>query len=232
MNPDLRGSSAHVIVDDVEAPVLVDDDVHHLARVLRLRDGESVSATDGRGAWRLLEWRQGGAHPVGPVHHDRRVAALTVAAAMPKGDRLEWMVEKLTETGVDRIVLLHCDRGVVRWDADRAERSLDRLRRVVRAAATQSRRVWLPTLEGPVEAAAFLAATPRAVLCEPAGPSLAAVEPLPECLVIGPEGGFSTAELATGHGRAALGPTILRVETAALVAAAQWTALCPLDHGA
>lgn len=232
MNPDLRDSAAHVVVDDLESPVLDDDDVHHLARVLRLRDGERVSATDGRGSWRVLEWAQGGVRPTGPIHHDRRLAALSVAAAMPKGDRLEWMVEKLTELGVDRIVLLHCERGVVRWEGERGARSLERLHRLVRAAATQSRRVWLPVVEGPVEAADFLAAEPKAVLCEPDGPSLGSLEPLPTCLVIGPEGGFSPSELAVGHGRAALGPTILRVETAAVAAAAQWTALCPIDHGA
>ena len=134
--------------------------------------------------------------------------------------------------GVDRIVLLQCERGVVRWDSDRATKSMERLTRIVRAAASQSRRVWLPSLVGPLEAAGFLAAQPDAALCEPAGPGLAASEPLPGCLVVGPEGGFSPAELGACHHRVSLGPTILRVETAAVAAAAQWTALCPIDHGA
>lgn len=232
MNPDLRGSAAHVYVDDLEVPALADDDAHHLSRVLRLRDGEPVTVSDGKGSWRLVRWSAGGISVDGPVHHDRRVVALTVAASIPKGDRLEWMVEKLTELGVDRIVLLHCERGVVRWDSERAAKSVERLGRIVRSAASQSRRVWLPTLAGPVEAVGFLAEHPDAVLCEPGGPAMAALEPLPGCLVVGPEGGFSPAEIATGHGHVALGPTILRVETAAVTAAAQWTALCPIDHGA
>lgn len=232
MNPELRGSAAHVYVDDLEAPVLGADDRHHLERALRLRDGEAVTASDGRGSWRSMRWSAGDVVSVGDVHHDRRVVSLTVAAAMPKGDRLEWMVEKLTELGVDRIVLLQCERGVVRWDSDRATKSMERLTRIVRAAASQSRRVWLPSLVGPLEAAGFLAAQPDAALCEPAGPGLAASEPLPGCLVVGPEGGFSPAELGACHHRVSLGPTILRVETAAVAAAAQWTALCPIDHGA
>lgn len=232
MNPELRSSAAHVYVDDIAAPVIADDDVHHLARVLRLRTGEAVSVCDGRGSWRSTRWDGAGVVPDGPVHHDRRVVALTVAAAMPKGDRLEWMVEKLTESGVDRIVLLHCERGVVHWDTARADRAMERLSRIVRAAASQSRRIWLPTLVGPVEAVAFLGGEPEAVLCEPTGPGMAACEPLPACLVVGPEGGFSPTELDACRHRVSLGPTILRVETAAVTAAAQWTALCPIDHGA
>lgn len=232
MNPALRDSAAHVFVADLDLVDVSDGDLHHLGRVLRLRDGEPVSVSDGRGGWRTARWSGGGLVVDGPIHHDRRVARLSIAAAMPKGDRLEWMVEKLTELGVDEIILLECERGVVRWDADKAERVMSRWERLVRSSAAQSRRVWLPVVRGPIAAGQFLAGSPTAALCEPGGPALGSLEPLPSCIVIGPEGGFSAAELGGGHPRLSLGPTILRVETAALAAAAQWTALCPVDHGA
>ena len=59
MNDDLRRSAAHVFVTDIVDPVLDDDDAHHLTRVLRLRAGQKVSVSDGRGAWRICEWRDG-----------------------------------------------------------------------------------------------------------------------------------------------------------------------------
>ena len=73
---------------------------------------------------------------------------MTIAVAPPKGERLEWLVQKCTEVGVDQLVLLVAERSVVRWDADRAARQLERLRRIAAEAAMQSRRVWLPTRDG------------------------------------------------------------------------------------
>ena len=55
MNPALRASAAHVFVDSLDAPVPSDDDAHHLFRVLRLRDGEVVTVSDGNGSWRTTE---------------------------------------------------------------------------------------------------------------------------------------------------------------------------------
>ena len=155
MDETLRRSAAHVLVDDVDAPVLDDASQHHVRRVLRLRDGEAVTVTDGAGRWRpcapgrATRSRQPAtsstvAAPVSPV---------TIAVALPKGDRLDWLVQKCTEIGVDRIVLVEAERSVVRWDAERAERQLDRLRRIAVEAALQSRRVWFPELDGPVPAA-------------------------------------------------------------------------------
>ena len=143
---------------------------------------------------------------------------LTIAAAIPKGDRAEWMVQKLTEVGVSDILLLHCDRSVVRWEGDRAERQLARARRVVKEAAMQSRRVWLPLVSGPVPCAHVLAMADVAI-AEPAGVSPSALGWRPATVAIGPEGGFSEAELAAPVARVALGDSVLRIETAAIVAA-------------
>ena len=123
-------------------------------------------------------------------------AQLTIASAIPKGDRAEWMVQKLTEIGVARIVLLHCARSAVRWEGERGERHLQRARRVAREAAMQSRRVWMPDIAGPE--------------------SLSAVVLQPNVVLAAPEG------VACGAPSVRLGDTILRVETAAIVAAARF----------
>ena len=67
-----------------------------------------------------------------------------MAFAPVKGERPEWVVQKLTELGIDRIVPLLSERGVVRWTGERGKATVERLRRVAREAAAQCRRVWLP----------------------------------------------------------------------------------------
>lgn len=211
----LRRSAAHVLVADVAAPTLDEAAVHHLARVLRVRDGEAVTVTDGRGSWRPCCWRNGRLEPDGDVEFVVAPArAITVAAALPKKDRAEWLVQKCTEIGVDRIVLLASERSVVRWTGERAAHHRQRLDRVADEAAQQSRRVWWPQLVGPVPAASVLVDTPAA---EPGGRPLTAED---TAVAVGPEGGWSPAELAVAADTVALGPHVLRVETAAVVAAA------------
>ena len=215
MNDALRRSAAHVVVADIEAPVLDAIDEHHLVRVLRLRDGEQVTVTDGAGAWRRCTFRAGGVEPDGSVEVEPAPSSpITVAFAIPKQDRPEWVVQKLTELGVDRIVLVDADRSVVRWDAVRRERNLDKLRRIALEASAQSRRVRLPEVVGPVPSREVLVTTPVA---EPGGRSMT---PADRALAIGPEGGWSPEELAVAVDRVDLVPTILRVETAAVTAGA------------
>ena len=220
MDARLRTSAAHVLVEDLDAPEPDDAGAHHLRRVLRLRDGEAVTATDGRGRWLPCRMRTGTLVADGPVESvPAPWPALTVAVAVPKGDRAELLVQKCTEVGVDRIILLTAERSVVRWDEERAARHGERLQRVATEAAMQSRRVWLPELAGPVTATAVL---PSAAVAESGGRPLG---PADTTVAIGPEGGWSAAELAAAGARVALGPHVLRVETAAVVAAALMVAL-------
>jgi 16S rRNA (uracil1498-N3)-methyltransferase len=213
----LRTSAAHVFVDDLDRPALAERDEHHLGRVLRLRDGEVVTVSDGRGSWRITRWRSGQVEAEGEIVTEAPEPQPTVAAAIPKGDRLEWMVQKLTEVGVDRIQLIDCARSVVRWNASRAAAQLARLDRIVREAAMQSRRVWLPELVAPVPVATVLGVE-GVVVADPAGAPLESLAHLPHTVVVGPEGGFSADEIG-GATLVALGTNVLRVETAALVAA-------------
>lgn len=219
-----RGAGAQVTVTpealDAEAPVALDDDTsHHLDRVLRLRDGEPVSLTDGAGRWRIAAVRRSDSafavEPVTSVVAERSAhAPLTLLAAMPKGDRLDWMVQKATELGARRIVLVHAERSVVRWKPARVERQLRRLQRVADEAGRQSRRVWATEVCGPEPALEVL---PGAVAAEPGGRPLTGHDRI---LAIGPEGGWSEGELAAADDRVDLGDAVLRTETAAIAALA------------
>jgi 16S rRNA (uracil1498-N3)-methyltransferase len=208
------GAAAHAFVDDLDDPALTPEDHHHLARVLRLRPGDVVTVGDGRGAWRTARFGDV-IEPVGSVVREPApVPELAVAFAVLKGDRPELVVQKLTEIGVDRVVPFHAARCVARWDGERATRHVERLRRVTREAAMQSRRAWLPVVE-PVTTFADVAARPGAALASPGG-----VPPHGEqtLVLVGPEGGWSPDELACGLSTVDLGPHVLRAETAALAA--------------
>ncbi|MCU1346901.1 MAG: methyltransferase, RsmE family, partial [Acidimicrobiia bacterium] len=138
-----------------------------------------------------------------------------------KGDRPEWLVQKLTEIGVDRIVPLVAARSVVRWDGDRATSALERLRRVAREAAMQSRRPRLPVVEAPVPFATAVA-WPGACVTSPEGSAPSLTHPV---VLVGPEGGWTDEELAAAGAQTTLGQQVLRSETAALVAASLLTGL-------
>lgn len=203
-----------MLVDDVDTPVLADDDAHHVFRVLRVKPGETVTVTDGAGRWRVCRAGDHEIEPVGDVREvARRARPLTVACTIPKQDRPEWIVQKLTELGIDRIVLLHAERSVVRWNPERADRHLAKLRRVAAEALQQSRGVWLPDIAGPVPALDVL---PAAAAAEPGGEPVEAAHTV---VAIGPEGGWSPAELESAAATVSIGATVLRVETAAIVAA-------------
>lgn len=204
-----------VLVDDLAAPRLSPDDAHHFSRVLRLAPGQPVTLADGRGGW--CEARFGPEpEPVGPVTVEPAPApALCVGFVPVKGEGPEWYVQKLTELGIDEIVPLVSERSVVRWDGPRAARAQERMVRAAREACLQCRRLHRPTVAPITDLARFLAERPGAALADPDGE---APGPGVTTLVIGPEGGFSPAELALAPS-VALPGHILRAETAAVMAA-------------
>ena len=148
------------------------------------------------------------------------VREVAVGFALIKSGRPELVVQKLTELGVDRILLLAAERSVVRWDDGKVAAQMERLTRVVRESGMQSRRVRLPVLESlqPVAVAAQDAAV---AMAEPGGPGLDGDVGL---LLIGPEGGWTDEELGDRR-RVGLGSTVLRAETAAITAGALMVAL-------
>jgi 16S rRNA (uracil1498-N3)-methyltransferase len=196
-----------------------------------------VVATDGRGGWVSCRFEAGSTtSPPGAALRadgDRGFEPppsipVTVGFSLVKGDRPEWIVQKLTELGVDRIVVVHADRSVVHWSADRRPRVLDRLRVTAAEACAQSRRLWLPEV---LEAPSVSAAGPLVASAGGGGPiGLAEFGGAPPSLerptvLTGPEGGWSKAELDLGFPTVGLGPTVLRAETAAVAVGVLLTGL-------
>ncbi len=204
-----------VFVDDLDLIELSDGDRSHLERSLRIRPGTPITVSDGFGRWRAAR--------LGPtVEPDGEIVVtarpeprLVVGFAPVKGDRSDLVVQKLTELGVDVIAPLVTERSVVRWDEKRAAKNLDRHRRIVREAAMQSRNVWPPTVELSTDLAGFVAERAGAALADPSGEPLGVAV---TTIAIGPEGGFSAAELAQ-RSTISLPGRILRTETAAITAA-------------
>jgi len=210
-------------------------DTRHALKSLRLRPGDSMTLTDGRGlvaTGRLIREDGGLAQlEVGDVRAAERPApTVSVALAPPKGDRLAWAVQKLGELGVDQVLLMATGRSVREWPAGRTASSLSRLRTVAREAAMQSRRPFIMDVRVGVtlEEALDGVDDQRIALWERATRSLtdalADQAAAPTRILVGPEGGFTEEEVdrmrGAGAALASLGSGILRTETAAVVGAA------------
>lgn len=222
MNLDEWRTRPLIFVEDVERPVLAEPDLHHFQRVRRLALGAPIVIADGDGAWRPARFA-----PVPDVEAAVEYEApsqrpTTVGFTPVKGERPEWVVQKLTELGIDRILPLQTRRSVVRWEGPKAAKHKAKLEIVAREAAMQSRRVRLPTIL-PVASLDVLDSNPAAVgaattavFADPAG---APLDPASERFVlIGPEGGWDPTELA-GRETRSLPGGVLRAETAAIAAA-------------
>ncbi|HEY0645412.1 MAG TPA: 16S rRNA (uracil(1498)-N(3))-methyltransferase [Nocardioides sp.] len=212
------------------------DEAHHAVAVRRLREGEQVVLTDGRGTSVTGRVASTGKRvftvEVGSVSTEPRPEpAVTVVQALPKGERGELAVEVLTEVGVDRIVPWAASRSVAVWKGERAAKSHAKWQATAREAAKQSRRSWLPTvapLASTTDLAALVAEADLAVvLHEDATDPLSAVD-VPArgriLVVVGPEGGIAPDELAAlanaGAQGVRLGAEVLRTSTAGVVAVA------------
>jgi len=194
---------------------------HQVSRVLRLRDGDEIVVLEGdghevrcrldRGELVVLER----ALSIGEPGH-----RLTVAQALLKGDHLETVIRQGTEIGVSRFELIVSERCVVR--AVSAARMAP-LRAVAREAAEQSERGIVPELAGPVQLTDVIGPAAVILLERSTGARLSELPPA-ERLIIGPEGGFTSEEVAAAERvtatTASLGPRILRSESVAAAAAA------------
>lgn len=209
---------------------LVGHEARHLARALRAAPGDPVSLADGTGRVYQARVADAGTDRVRCTITDRFDVApprprLTVVHALPKGRKLDEVVTRLSEVGVDRLVPVHSARSQVTLRGDKARRAVTRWSAVALAAGKQSRRARLLDVADVGEWEAAFPVPVGAVLWEEATVGLPAVladvgEDEEIVLAVGPEGGLTAEEVAaTGLPPAALGPTILRTETAALVAA-------------
>jgi 16S rRNA (uracil1498-N3)-methyltransferase len=201
-------------VADISEPLLSRDDEHHLRRVLRAQPGEELVLSDGRGAWRFA--RVGAEHVevASEVFLDERAPATTLYLAPLKGERGEWAVAKATEVGVGTIVPLVSARLAQKFRGEVRDKVLSRWRRIAEETAGQCRRTYDLVITEPV--------VPRDVpedvaVCDFAGEGdWRGVQ----AVAVGPEGGWGPEEWEPTRRRVSLGPSVLRGETAAVVAAA------------
>ncbi len=219
-----------------DTAVLPPEQAHHLRDVLRLAVGDRVELFDGRGnsytgiiTDNSREVRIGGLErQVSPPAPQPR---LTLAPALIKSDRFDWMLQKATELGADEFIPLATRFTNVRIPAQRLEGRLQRWKRIVMEAARQCGRENVPDVLQPMEFTRFLAAERSAVRArclffEGAGRLLVpdCAEPGGAVLCIGPEGGWDQSEVdaaaSAGFQVFSLGQSILRSETAALAAVA------------
>lgn len=209
---------------------------HHLGRVLRAAVGDLVQAVDARGE--LLSVRLTTIAPrraegliVGRARLDTESPLrLTLAQAIPKGDKMEGIVRMTTELGVSRVVPLMTERTVVRLEPDRWGSRLARWQRVAREAAQQSGRAAVPEIAPPRALADWHPEREGLLICfwEEESRGLEARLPAGPCstatVVVGPEGGLTAEEVRglaeVGAVVVGLGPRVLRTETAGAVAVA------------
>ncbi|MBS1675038.1 MAG: 16S rRNA (uracil(1498)-N(3))-methyltransferase [Actinobacteria bacterium] len=200
----------------------------HAAVVRRVRVGEPVTLGDGAGVW-----LHGEVASVAPALVEVRILSrredprpdprIVLVQALAKGDRDELAVQAACELGVDEIVPWQAARSVSRWDGVKAAKGRERWATIVREAAKQAHRSWIPEVATVASTAelARRAETQRVLILDPTAPAaLSALIPDERdiVLVVGPEGGISPEEIerlvAAGAERVLLGDTVLRTSTA------------------
>lgn len=203
-------------------------EAHHAARVKRLRVGEPVEVLNGRGlraAGTVLDINLVRRHdPTITISieavsaHAPVSPALAICSPAPKGDALETMIDQLSQVGAASWQLLRSDRS------EREPRSIDRLERAAIESAKQCGRAHFLRIEPPIDLPQILHAPPSNIFIADASGSPCPAILGHATLLIGPEGGWSEAEraafIAAGIPRIRFGPHIMRIETAAVAAAA------------
>ncbi|SEO32152.1 16S rRNA (uracil1498-N3)-methyltransferase [Amphibacillus marinus] len=221
--------------------IISGDDVHHVVHVMRMTQGDRVVCNhpDGRSAiceivsfdkevnLVIIDWL---------IELVELPVSVTVVQALPKGDKLDWIVQKATELGVNQIVPFQASRSVVKWDKKKHDKKIARLVKIAKEAAEQSHRSRLPVITdlhkleqlvtlSKTYSHRFIAyeETTRAVKAKKLSQYFNKIKPADSVLiVIGPEGGLERAEvdllLANQFEPVRFGPRILRTETAAMYA--------------
>lgn len=220
---------------------LHEHDVRHAALVLRLKPGDEITIVSGRISWRANVLVAKGdrvtatieamsAQPSGELPVE-----ITILQALPKAAKMDDVVEKAVELGAARIVPIRCERSY----GGESDNKIERWRRIARAAAQQSQRLFVPVVDAPAEfneAIARFAARAHVIVAHEqarTGTLAAALQRVDAnsslALAVGPEGSFTTQELefakTSGCDIVSLGPTILRTETAAAALLAAIAAL-------
>ncbi|WP_042355007.1 16S rRNA (uracil(1498)-N(3))-methyltransferase [Bacillus rubiinfantis] len=220
--------------------VIAGDDYYHIVKVMRMQINDSIICVDIEGKQALCKLAEITdesvvADVVQWKDEDTELPiSVTIASGLPKGDKLEWIIQKGTELGAHRFMPFSAARSIVKWDEKKAAKRLDRWQKIAKEAAEQSHRSIVPEITGPLSLEAMLVKSKEyhyklaayeeesrsgetanfaSVLSQiKSGDSL--------LLVFGPEGGIADkeVELLKNHGfiLCGLGPRILRTETAPL----------------
>ena len=233
-------STFFVTPDAITPPTIriADDLLHHLRDSLRLHPGDSLTLNDGCGTRYRVEVTHVTSQAIDSRIIDqqaepaRRSSPIVLGQALIKGDRMDWVIQKATELGVDTIVPIHSIHSVIKLRPERLEHQRSRWERIARDAAQQSERWAIPTIADPVDLTQicrqYASAPVKGMLAErSSGPSLATMA-LPQdhqhpiVLLVGPEGGWAPDEQRVAQEQGflplTLGPRILRAETAAIAA--------------
>lgn len=224
----------HFVTADASAAAVGDivtltgAEAKHAAVVRRVRVGEQITLGDGSGVWlsgaaSLVEATRVDVQITSRTDVERPNPQLVLVQALAKGDRDELAVQASCELGVDEIVPWQAARSVSRWEGAKAAKGRERWATIVREAAKQAHRAWIPTVSE-VQSTAQLAqraGAQRMLLLEPSATirlTELELDGRDIVLVVGPEGGISGEELerleAAGAERVVLGDAVLRTSTA------------------
>lgn len=211
---------------------LAGESAHYLGRVLRLKPGDAVAlfnSEDGEFAAQVVAIGRNRLSlriqdPL-PTPGNPRLA-IHLGLGLSRGDRMDYAIQKATELGVGQITPLFTAFSEVRLDGERLENKSRHWTRIAISACEQCGRSQVPVIHEPASLADWLASHPGGLLLDPRGSARLGEGPgaTPVNLLVGPEGGFSDAELALAQERGfvglRLGPRILRTETAPVAALA------------
>jgi 16S rRNA (uracil1498-N3)-methyltransferase len=225
---------------EIDCFIISGEDYHHITRVMRMKSGEEIvcvtnegksaiceieEITDENVVAKVVKWEEGSTEL--PVK-------VTIASGLPKGDKLEWIIQKGTELGANEFVPFLAARSIVKWDEKKAGKKVERWQKIAKEAAEQSYRSKIPEVYSPIPFKKLLGMAEnfdvKLVAYEEEakqGESAVLVKALRELkpgqsmlIVFGPEGGIDSneIELLTQNGFlvCGLGPRILRTETAPL----------------
>ncbi len=210
----------------IDAP---DSLTHHIGRVLRLEQGAQIRLFDGHGHEHLAEITQISRKRVSLIIGDPLIEeplpilSLDLIQAVTRGERMDYTVQKATELGIERIVLIETERCQIRYRGPRLEKKMAHWRQIIISACEQSGRCRVPELLAPISLSDYLSQsseTLRLLCCPEASESLSTLVVKPSAVefLIGPEGGLTDEEIEqasdAGMTRVLMGPRILRTETA------------------
>ncbi|NRD80807.1 16S rRNA (uracil(1498)-N(3))-methyltransferase [Bacillus sp. BRMEA1] len=217
-----------------------EDDYHHIVKVMRMQPGDEIicvdpdgnqavctlaEITDERVVADVVQWSE---------EHSELPISVTIASGLPKGDKLEWIIQKGTELGAHQFIPFSASRSVVKWDEKKSEKKVERWRKIAKEAAEQSHRQHVPEVVKPLSFKELLAESNKFQYKLAAfedesrngevsvfSSTLNQIKPGESLLMVfGPEGGLAEQEVHilrdNGFLLCGLGPRILRTETAPL----------------